>query len=202
MNLMEDDPGRPKALSGPRTDLRVSTKERESAVEVLQAAYTTGQLEENELDDRIRLALAAKFQSDLHSLLADLPVPVKPASPALNPSTRRKKSSDLMAWGTTIQRSGAWTVPPTVKGLVYKGSILLDLRQATFTTNETVIEVASYKGHLEVIVPAGYRVETDGFSYKGSWNDKTKGASADGPVIRIKSAAYKTSVTIREDGGE
>ena len=199
MNFMEDDPGRRKTLSGPQTDLRVSTREREAAVETLQTAYTQGQLEENELDERIRLALKAKFQSDLSPLFADLPVPVEPPRPAPPSASGRKSSMNLMAWGTAVQRNGAWTVPGTVKGLLYKGRIVLDLRQATFTASETVVKVASYKGHLEVIVPPGYRVETEGFSYKGSWDDKTKGGGADGPVIRLRSAAYKGSVTIRED---
>jgi len=168
-------------------------------VETLQAAYTRGQLQETELDERIRSALNAKVQSDLSSLLSDLPVPVAPlSSPLQNPSKKREAPTKLMVHGGTVQKTGAWRVPSAVNGLVYKGTLVLDFRSAVITSAETIIKLAVYKGHAEIIVPRGYRVETKGLAYKGSWNDETGGGSPDGPVIVLKGVAYKAKVTIRE----
>jgi len=108
----------------------------------------------------------------------------------------------LMAHGGLVQKTGAWRVPSSVKGLVYKGTLILDFRSAVLTSAKTVVKVAAYKGRVEVIVPTGVRVETKGWAYKGSWDDRTRGGSEGGPVLILKGAAYKGTVTIREEDGK
>ena len=47
--------------------------DRERAVGVLRAAYTEGRLTQDELDDRVARAYAARTYGDLWALIADLP---------------------------------------------------------------------------------------------------------------------------------
>ena len=69
--------------------------DRERAVGVLRAAFTEGRLTQDELDDRVARAHAARTYGDLWALIADLPagplpypggLPYQQASPAVPPS--------------------------------------------------------------------------------------------------------------------
>ena len=69
--------------------------DRERAVGVLRAGFTEGRLTQDELDDRIARAYAARTYGDLWALTADLPagalpyppgLPYPQASPAVPPS--------------------------------------------------------------------------------------------------------------------
>jgi uncharacterized Tic20 family protein len=52
--------------------LRLTHAERDDVAERLKEAYAQGQLDENEFDERLGLAMAAKVQADLVPLLDDL----------------------------------------------------------------------------------------------------------------------------------
>lgn len=69
--------------------------DRERAVGVLRAAFTEGRLTQDELDDRVGRAYAARTYGDLWALIADLPagplpypggLPYQQATPAVPPS--------------------------------------------------------------------------------------------------------------------
>lgn len=53
-------------------ELRLTHADRDSAVESLREAYASGQLDESELEERLGLAMNAKFPSELEPLLTDL----------------------------------------------------------------------------------------------------------------------------------
>ncbi len=75
-----------------------ASADRERAVGVLRAGFTEGRLTQDELDDRIARAYAARTYGDLWALIADLPagpfpypngleaLPYPQASPAVPPS--------------------------------------------------------------------------------------------------------------------
>ena len=69
--------------------------DRERTVGVLRAAFTEGRLNQDELDDRVARAYAARTYSDLWALIADLPagplpypnaLPYSQANPAVPPN--------------------------------------------------------------------------------------------------------------------
>jgi hypothetical protein len=78
--------------------IRVTHHEREKAVEGLRAAYALGCLDEDELEERITLAYAAKTRGDLAALGSDLPAVPVPAPVAVSPR--------LLRAGPTGVRSG------------------------------------------------------------------------------------------------
>lgn len=57
----------------PPDSVRVGSREREETIDRLSRAHTEGQLDIDELDQRIAAAARAKTRSDLATLLADLP---------------------------------------------------------------------------------------------------------------------------------
>ncbi|GAB3453969.1 hypothetical protein GCM10027570_33660 [Streptomonospora sediminis] len=53
-------------------ELRLTHADRDAAAETLREAYASGQLDESEFDERLGLAINAKFPSELEPLLTDL----------------------------------------------------------------------------------------------------------------------------------
>ncbi len=53
--------------------LRIGDADRDRAVECLRTAMAEGRLTYDEFDERLGIALNAKFESDLEPLFADLP---------------------------------------------------------------------------------------------------------------------------------
>lgn len=54
-------------------EMRVSDAEREAAAAELQEHFASGRLDQDELDERLTAAFAAKTRGDLSALFADLP---------------------------------------------------------------------------------------------------------------------------------
>ena len=75
--------------------LRVSDQQREQAADALRDHFAAGRLTEDELNERLDAALAAKTEPELNALLADLPkLPVSP----------RQRKAELVARRNELQR--------------------------------------------------------------------------------------------------
>jgi hypothetical protein len=95
---------------GPR--IRVSDAERAGTVEWLQQALVEGRLDLAETDERVRAAFAARYDSDLQPLLADLP----PQRSAPNSAPSWSALCVSAVWRARILVLGAETgghTPPT-----------------------------------------------------------------------------------------
>jgi hypothetical protein len=81
-------PALPAALAlpvsaGVNPDWLAGSADRERTVGVLRAGFTEGRLTQDELDDRVARAYAARTYRDLWALTADLPVGPLPCPPGL-----------------------------------------------------------------------------------------------------------------------
>jgi hypothetical protein len=182
----------------PDTQHRVTALEREQAISRLQEAYIRGQLSEDELGGRIDRALAAVVKLDLSDLVSDLPA-LPPAAPAeAVPSTRRRRPKEAGVYKSTVRKNGAWTVPALFQQRVYKGVLILDLRQALLSSADTVIELDAYKSRVAIIVPPEYCVQTEGNPYKGSLDNRTSGGIPGSPRILVRGSYYKSIVIVAD----
>jgi hypothetical protein len=68
---------------GMNAAMLAGSADRERAVGVLRAGFTEGRLTQDELDDRIARAYAARTYGDLWAVTADLPAGALPYPPAL-----------------------------------------------------------------------------------------------------------------------
>lgn len=75
--------------------LRASDQQRERAAQELREHFATGRLTQEELDDRVQQAYAARTEGQLQELLADLP--------AL-PATAQQVKAELAARRSQLQR--------------------------------------------------------------------------------------------------
>jgi hypothetical protein len=102
-----------------RPDLRVSDAERDAVVTELGEHFQQGRLDQVEFDERVTQALAARTESDLSALLADLP-PTREA-PAPQPRTWAPRlpflvpllfAAILIAGSAAGGRHGGWALWP------------------------------------------------------------------------------------------
>jgi hypothetical protein len=182
----------------PDPNLRASDAERDVVVGRLQVAFAEGRLDDEEFDDRMRTALAARTHADLGRLLTDLP-----ASAAAVPEVSRPSADGsgpapgryAVAYKNSLRHAGRWRVPGTFRAVVYKGFGLIDLRAAELTEPVTTIVAVAYKSDIEVIVPPGIGVEVSGVGAARD-HDWAGAVPADAPVVHVRAIAYKGRVDV------
>lgn len=153
----------------------VGDSDRNTAVQRVQDAYTTGHLSHEELDERLNQVLAAKTHTEIEVALAALP--------AENPGT----TATISAAAGRINRRGVWRVPRFLKVQSAFGRVRLDLSQAIFEHPTVDLELAIAHGRAKIIVPRDAVVDFEGL--RTDWKDTrykpAKNQAAGGPTIRI-----------------
>lgn len=198
--------------------------ERDRVIEALCQHYARDNLEMEEFERRVDRAHKARTQEDLQALLADLPAVVDesaPASPAAkpesgrttildtrdgkvarldvqNPAAVRERATEVAIWSARV-RKGSWSPAQTTRALAVMGGVELDFREAVLPPGDTHVHAISLMGSVEITVPPGVRVETDGFAVMGAFEEQTDDASPadDAPVIRITGFAFMGAVEVK-----
>jgi hypothetical protein len=79
------------------------------------------------------------------------------------------------------------------------GSAVIDLREARIPDGKSVIEIFTIFGSVEVLVPPGVRVESEGDALAGEFSVEPsapeEGPAMNAPVVRLVGNAYFASVT-------
>jgi Domain of unknown function (DUF1707) len=94
--------------------VRVGDAERNSAAEALGEHFAAGRLDTAELDERLKLAYAARTYADLEPLFTDLPAPrpfaPRPPAPPVSAASRSSRAAGRPGdW-----RQPGWRRPPPV----------------------------------------------------------------------------------------
>ncbi|APA95104.1 hypothetical protein NS506_01030 [Nocardia seriolae] len=173
------------AVIGDR-DLRVSDVEREHVGRLLQRAVGLGMLSLGEFTERMDTALAAKTRGELNTVLVDLPgvrlvgQPAPMGYPQPQPFTGQPRyvpsqrmapavpGNVIRARLSSVERKGAWQVPPTLMITSLLGSVRLDFTQAVMSTQVVEIHVNDTCGSLERIVPPEATVDLNHIDLIGS----------------------------------
>ncbi|WP_104107955.1 DUF1707 domain-containing protein [Nocardioides sp. 616] len=192
------------------SQLRISDADRHRVAEVLREAAAEGRIDLEELDERLETAYAAKVYADLVPITIDLPgdsrlpVPAQPqpqprpmAVPDGLPAAEYPTSIAVMGG---VDRKGVWQVGESHTAVAVMGGICIDLRQARFTSHETVINAYTFWGGIDVLVNAGTRVIVDGVGIMGAFEqgrDKVApDIGPDAPVVRVKGFALMGAVSV------
>ncbi len=172
---MDDSTNVPAVPSVPT--VRVSDDDRNAVIDRIQDAAGRGFLTIEELENRIELATAAKTRADLEPLTADLP-----ASGSSVVST----SAIVGAMLSKTRRQGYWEVPGRLQVKATLGKVVLDFTQAKLTTPTVEIEVSGMLASIDVLVPAGMRVDISGLATPLGKSQASGGGSGDdGPLVRF-----------------
>jgi hypothetical protein len=171
---------------------RVSDQEREAVVERLRQASSEGRLELDEFADRVGEVYRSSTAADLERLTVDLPAPV-PAVPA------RRPTRWTVGVFSSEHRRGPWRPANPTRAWATFGSCRIDLGDVECEEPELELRATAVFGGVEVVVPAGARVELDGFAVFGSKRHRVKPAAARRPLpaIRVRARAVFGTVVVR-----
>jgi Domain of unknown function (DUF1707)/Cell wall-active antibiotics response 4TMS YvqF len=182
-----------------RARLRVSHDDRERVAEILRDAAGDGRLDLDELEQRLERAFAAKTYGDLEPLVADLPLGVhaRPATSATPAAPVAHRSQAILG---EHKRTGAWTVPGTYTATAIMGSVLVDLRQATFTEPEVTISCTSIMGEVKIRVGSDVVVIAEVNPVLGEFDVRSSRGLApmptQGRVVRVRGTAFLGTVSV------
>lgn len=147
---MSESPSSPE----PR-GIRISDADREKAAQRLHQALGEGRITLSELEERLALVYAARYEADLYPPLADLPGAdvVAGAGAPMVPAPSDAPPVVLRAGMSTIKRSGAWDVPARLQVHSAMGSVVLDFCDATIRYPVIDIEVDLGAGSAKLLLP-------------------------------------------------
>jgi hypothetical protein len=136
--------------------IRISDADRERAASRLQKALAEGRITVSELEERLSVVYAARYEADLVPPLADLPGGVVPvASAALVPRSVDPVGAPLVlkAGMSTLKRTGDWDVPARLRLQSSMGTIVLDFCETVIHHPVVDVEVDVGAGTVRLLVP-------------------------------------------------
>ncbi len=180
-------------------------RERAKVIEALTEHFAQDRLSMEELEQRLDKVYAARTNSALTELLADLPAltpPTAPAAAAATPMVQgtagAPKEKTLFAVMSGIMRKGPWLVPKTINAIAIMGGIELDFRFAQLTAPVTEVQILAVMGGVTIVVPPNVRVESEGFAFMGGFGtDVGEPNAPDAPTIRLTGFAFMGGVDVR-----
>lgn len=175
---------------------------REHTIARLCDHFAHDHLEAHELEELIDRAHEARSLAALDNLLAGLPdlgaAPV--TETAVVPAAPAQQHQVVVAIMGGAERKGAWSPPSNLYVVAVMGGSLLDFRDAVLAPGVTNVMVLAMMGGVEIIVPPGLRVESNGIGIMGGFEHAAKhpAEGGGGPVLRISGAAIMGGVEIKE----
>ncbi|WP_030348075.1 DUF1707 SHOCT-like domain-containing protein [Streptomyces sp. NRRL S-1022] len=182
-------------------DLLASEEDRERVVERVRAAVADGSLPLDELDGRLTRVYDARTPGELRSAAHGLP--------ELGPWDRLvvdRTPASRLALGLFggFRRDGAWVVPPRFTAWSMWGGGRLDLTEARFAAQETVIRAVALWGGTGIVVPDDIDVEVRGFGlfgvFGGGGAHRTRRPGA--PRVVVKGVALFGAVVVKSKQGK
>ena len=132
---------------------RISDADRERAAQRLHQALAEGRITLSELEERLSVVYAARYEADLRPPFADLPSADVVAGPPPVPAARPDMPPVVLRAGmSTIKRGGMWDVPPRLRLQSAMGSVVLDFCE-TVIPPVVDIEVDLGAGSAKLLVP-------------------------------------------------
>jgi hypothetical protein len=104
--------------------LRIGDAERIAAATALGDHFAAGRLDQDELDQRLTAAYAARTYADIEPLFADLPDP-RPARPAVAPPAPARQEAPYGGPNRARRRRAAWAVPAAPLPVLFLGLLAL-----------------------------------------------------------------------------
>lgn len=204
--------------------IRASDDDRRRVVAALSEAFSRGQLDYAELDERTARVWATTHRAELLTPLqdlmpdpagvlsgppqapADVPVPRAGADTARQQVTGEPggQSFSFSLLGVS-QKRGQWLSARTHASLALLGATTLDLRRARLSSHETTVWAFGVLGAVELLVPEDVIVHGDGIGVLGAFEVTRDGQvsvnqqdlPADAPVIRVRGLGLLGAVTVR-----
>lgn len=144
--------------------IRISDADRERAAARLQTALAEGRITVSELEERLSVVYAARYEADLVPPLADLPGgAVAVTSAAVVPVAAGAAGGPvvLKAGMSTLKRTGDWDVPAHLRLQAGMGTIVLDFCDTVIHHPVVDVEVDVGAGTVRLLLPEGATANVD-----------------------------------------
>jgi class 3 adenylate cyclase len=176
-------------------EVRVADADRDRTVTMLREHVVDGRLTLDEFSERVGLALQARTQGDLQNAVADLPAVAAPQEVSVRRPTRRR----FIGVMSGSRAKGRWRVAEHTTAVAVMGGCEIDLRQAEIEGSEVVITAVAFWGGIKVIVPEGFDVQLEGFSFMGGRDLRLRPVPLvpGSPRIRIRGYSVMGGIDIR-----
>lgn len=142
----------------PPPGYRISDADRERAAARLNQALAEGRITVGELDERLSVVYAARFEADLRPPLADLPPLSAVAMQVMTPSG---PPLVLRAGMSGLKRAGAWEVPARLRVQGGMGAVVLDFCDADIPHPVVEVELDMGAGSARLLVPDAATANVD-----------------------------------------
>lgn len=135
--------------------IRISDADRERAAKILHQALSEGRITITELEERLAIVYAARYEAELVPPLADLPAGniVSPYSAVV--ATPSGPPVVLRSGMSSIRRAGQWQVPARLRVQTGMGSVVLDFCDAINPHPVVEVELSVGAGSVRMLVPDG-----------------------------------------------
>ncbi|MFI8371877.1 MFS transporter [Streptomyces sp. NPDC085466] len=146
------------------SELLASDDDRNRVAEKVRAAVAAGRLEIDDLDARLAQVYQARTHGELDVAGRGLP-DIGPRDALV--VDRAPTSRFALGMFGGFERQGEWVVPPRFTAWSMWGGGRLDLSEARYAKQETVIRAVALFGGTEIILPDDIEVEVRGFGLFG-----------------------------------
>jgi class 3 adenylate cyclase len=191
------EPQRPDRLVSARDAgaERVSDADRDDAVTLLREHVVVGRLTLDEFSERVGVALRARTRDDLAGAMTDLPT----LAVAAEEATRRRSRRWFVAVMSGSQAKGRWRLSGRTTAVAVMGGCDMDLRHAEIDGAEIVITAVAFWGGIQIIVPEGFDVDLEGFSFMGGRDLKLRNVPRvpGSPRIRVRGFAIMGGIDVK-----
>lgn len=192
---------RPPAGGGPSPTQRVSDAERDATVTALREHVVEGRLTLDEFSERVGRALESVTRADLAACMIDLPepatlpVPTEPVAVVAAKKKRRWHVAMLSGHST----KGRWRISGKTNAVAVLGGCDIDLRSAEIDGPEVSITAFALLGGVTVVVPEGFAVELQGFSFLGGRDLRLRDVPRvpGSPVIVVRGFALLGGIDVK-----
>jgi hypothetical protein len=187
-----------------RLALARARETRERVIGALQEHFAHDALDVEEFERRVTLAHTSESREAILALLDDLPAlpeaSGRPAPAALVPAAEVRAVQTLRAVMSATERRGPWAVPRKVRVRATMSSTVLDFRDARLPAGPVEIELGALMSSVEIIVPPGLAVETEGTAFMGTFEHVDRAPAhpdPDAPLLRVRGRAIMSAVEIK-----
>jgi hypothetical protein len=190
---------------------------RQVTIDALCEHFANDAMSVEEFEHRVELAHRAATVDDLKALLRDLPggnLPAVAGEGASAPTAQRrypvtaaahvKEREVVVAILGGATRKGFWTPARQNYAFAVMGGTELDFREASLGPGVTEVRVFTVMGGVEIIVPPGLNVESNGIGILGGFEHggDSGDPDMDAPTLRISGLAIMggVDITVRHPG--
>jgi hypothetical protein len=175
---------------------------RDATIARLCEHFALDNIDADKLERLIDRAHQSTSVAELDSLLVGLPSVQADSRPSPVPVSLGETEQSVVAIMGGAQRTGAWIVSRHVRVIAFMGGAMLDFRDVALPPGRTDLEVYAVWGGVEIILPPGLHVVSDGSGIMGGFDHAASGAHVppdpNGSTLYIRGIALMGGVEITE----